>query len=228
MLIEDAAQAHGALYRGRRVGGLGDAAAFSFYPTKNMTTGEGGMVTTNDRRVAEKIRLLRNHGQAEKYLHVELGYNLRMTSIAAALGRVQLRRLEWLNERRRENASEMTRVLEKVPGVAPPKEMPWARHVYHQYVIRVNAEEAGVSRDELAERLRERGVGTAVHYPRVIPDQPLYRRLGIGCPGGCPEARRAAGEVLSLPVHPGVSRDQARWIAETVASVIEEARGEKR
>ncbi len=222
ILIEDAAQAHGALCCGRRVGSLGDAAAFSFYPTKNMTTGEGGMVVTNDRAVAERVRLLRNHGQAEKYLHVELGYNLRMTSIAAAIGRVQLRRLEWMNARRRENAEEMTRILRGVEGIVPPAEMPWARHVYHQYVIRVTGG-FPLSRDELARRLRERGIGTAVHYPRTVPEQPLYRRLGIGCPRGCPEAERAAREVLSLPVHPGVSREEARMIAETVAEIAGEA-----
>nr|WP_236698182.1 DegT/DnrJ/EryC1/StrS family aminotransferase [Pyrodictium occultum] len=226
VLIEDAAQAHGALYAGRRTGSLGDAAAFSFYATKNMTTGEGGMVTTNDRRVAEKVRMHRDHGQAAKYLHVELGYNLRMTSIAAAIGRVQLRKLEWMNERRRENARTMTGILSRVEGVEPPVEMPWARHVYHQYVVRVTPE-APLGRDELAEELRRRGIGTAVHYPRAIPDQPLYRRLGIDCPRGCPEARRAAREVLSLPVHPGVTVDQARWIAETVEEVLREA-GERR
>ncbi|ABM81236.1 DegT/DnrJ/EryC1/StrS family aminotransferase [Hyperthermus butylicus] len=218
ILIEDAAQAHGAEYRGRIVGSLGDAAAFSFYATKNMTTGEGGMVTTNDRRVAERIRMLRDHGQAEKYLHVELGYNLRMTNIAAAIGRVQLRRLPQLNSRRRENAEVMTRILSRVKGIVPPIEKPWARHVYHQYVIRVTSSYP-YTRDELAKLLRERGIGTAVHYPRIIPDQPLYQSLGIGCPRGCPEARRAAREVLSLPVHPHVSREQAEMIARTIAEL---------
>ncbi len=222
LLIEDAAQAHGALCCGRRAGSLGDAAAFSFYPTKNMTTGEGGMVTTNDRRVAERVRLLRNHGQAEKYLHTELGYNLRMTSIAAAIGRVQLRRLEAMNEARRRNASILTSVLRDAPGLVTPVEKPWARHVYHQYVVRVTPE-APLTRDELAKRLAEEGIGTAVHYPRTVPEQPLYRRLGIGCPRGCPEAERAARQVLSLPVHPGVTVEEARRIAETVRAVLEDA-----
>ena len=220
VLIEDAAQAHGATYLGRKVGSLGDAAAFSFYATKNMTTGEGGMVVTNDRRIAEKIRLLRNHGQVEKYLHVELGYNLRMTNIAAALGLAQLEKLEYMNKRRRENAQETTRILSNVEGIVPPTEKPWAWHVYHQYVIRVTSK-FPLSRDELSEKLREHGIGTAVHYPRTIPDQPLYKRLGIDCPKGCPEARKAAKEVLSLPVHPLVTVEQARYIAETIKRIAE-------
>ncbi|OWJ55197.1 DegT/DnrJ/EryC1/StrS family aminotransferase [Pyrodictium delaneyi] len=220
ILIEDAAQAHGAEYMGKKVGSLGDVAAFSFYPTKNMTTGEGGMVTTSDKKIAERIRLLRNHGQAEKYLHTELGYNLRMTSIAAAIGRVQLRKLEWMNQRRRENAETMTKILQAVKGIEPPVEKPWVRHVYHQYVIRVT-DSFPLTRDQLAEKLRGHGIATAVHYPRAIPDQPLYKSLGIDCPQGCPEARRAARQVLSLPVHPAVTIEQAKTIAETVKQIVE-------
>ncbi|MET1101291.1 MAG: DegT/DnrJ/EryC1/StrS family aminotransferase [Pyrodictiaceae archaeon] len=221
VLIEDAAQAHGALYMGRRAGSLSDAAAFSFYATKNMTTGEGGMVTTNDRRIAERIRLLRDHGQAEKYVHVELGYNYRMTSIQAAIGRVQLRKLDEMNRRRRENASILTRLLSGIPGITPPVERPYALHVYHQYVVRVSSPYP-LSRDELARELAEKGIGTAIHYPMVIPDQPLYKRLGIDCLDGCPEARRAAAQVLSLPVHPGVSPSDAKRIAAAIAELAEE------
>ena len=224
VLIEDAAQAHGALCCGRRAGSLGDAAAFSFYATKNMTTGEGGVITTNDRRVAERARLLRNHGQVEKYLHVELGYNYRMTDLAAAIGIAQLEKLEYMNRRRRENAAALTEALRSVEGVVPPIERPWARHVYHQYVIRVTRD-FPCNRDVLAEKLRETGIGTAIHYPRTIPDQPLYQRLGIDCPRGCPEARRAAGEVLSLPVHPGVSLEQARRIAKVIEALAESGCG---
>ncbi|MET1127771.1 MAG: DegT/DnrJ/EryC1/StrS family aminotransferase, partial [Thermoproteota archaeon] len=137
------------------------------------------------------------------------------------IGRVQLRKLDSMNQRRRENAEAMTRVLVRVRGVKPPVERPWARHVYHQYVIRVTPEYP-LSRDQLAEKLRRRGIATAVHYPRTIPEQPLYRRLGIGCPRGCPEAERAAQEVLSLPVHPGVTKEQAAAIAEEVARLAGE------
>ncbi len=217
LLLEDAAQAHGAEAYGRKAGSLGDAAAFSFYATKNMTTGEGGMITTNDRGLAEKARLLRSHGEQGKYDHVELGYNFRLTSIQAAIGLVQLEKLEALNEARRRNASILNSELAGLKGVVTPREEPWARHVYHQYVIRVTAPPG---RDSLRERLEVHGVETAVHYPRAIPDQPLYRRLGIDCVDGCPNARRAASEVLSLPVHPGLEPEEVRWIASKVKEII--------
>jgi perosamine synthetase len=143
-----------------------------------------------------------------------------MTSIAAAIGRVQLRKLEKLNEARRRNAEILTSILSRVEGIVPPVEKSWARHVYHQYVIRVTGSYP-LTRDELLERLRRAGVGAAVHYPRAIPDQPLYRRLGIDCPQGCPEARRAAREVLSLPVHPCLSRDDVEYVARLVAGAGE-------
>ncbi len=218
VLIEDAAQAHGALYYGRRTGSLGDAAAFSFYATKNMTTGEGGMITTSDRRIAERVKRLRNHGQSGKYRHVTLGYNYRMTSIAAAIGRVQLAKLDSMNQARRANASLLTGGLSGLKGIVAPVEKPGMMHVYHQYVIRVTGE-AGITRDQLARRLGEMGIGTAVHYPTIIPDQPYYRKLGLACTG-CQEARRAAGEVLSLPVHPGLSRDDIDYIIDGVRRAL--------
>ena len=136
MLIEDAAQAHGAAWRGRKVGSLGDAGCFSFYPTKNMTTGEGGMVTTDDDALAAHIRRLINHGQAEKYLHTELGYNYRMTDLGGAIGRVQLRRLPGFNERRQENGAYLSAHLD-APGIVPPVVGEEMTHVYHQYVVTV-------------------------------------------------------------------------------------------
>ena len=218
ILIEDAAQAHGAECHGVKAGAMGDAAAFSFYATKNMTTGEGGMVTTNDRRVAERVRVLRDQGQRGKYRHVTLGFNYRMTSLAAALGRVQLRRLDALNEARRRNAERLTRGLRGLPGIVTPVEREGCRHVYHQYVVRVTGG-AGVSRDELASRLASQGVGVAVHYPTTIPDQPLYRKLGITCPD-CREARRAAREVLSLPVHPALEPGDLDYIVAAVSRAL--------
>ncbi len=220
LLVEDAAQAHGAEYHGRKAGALGDVATFSFYPTKNMTTGEGGMVTTDDDRLARRLRLLRNHGQVERYLHTILGYNYRMTEIAAALGRVQLRKLDAWNEARRRNAELLTSLISRLDCVEPPTVRPGVRHVFHQYVVRIRCP-GGPSRDEVADRLRGEGVGTAVHYPRIIPDQPLYRKLGIGCRTTCEEARRAAREVLSLPVHPALSEADLRRVAEALAKALE-------
>ncbi len=219
LLVEDAAQAHGAVYHGSKAGSLGDVGTFSFYPTKNMTTGEGGMVVTDDDRVARRVRLLRNHGQVERYKHTVLGYNYRMTDVAAAIGRVQLRKLDAWNEARRRNAALLTRLLSGLDCVVPPRERQGVKHVYHQYVVRIRCP-GGPSRDEVAEALRRAGIGTAVHYPRVIPDQPLYRRLGIGCATPCEEARRAAREVLSLPVHPALGERDIRRIAEALARAL--------
>ena len=218
-LIEDAAQAHGAEYLGKKTGSLGHVAAFSFYATKNMTTGEGGMITTNDKKIAEKVRLLRNHGQAAKYLHVELGYNLRMTNIAAAIGRAQLRKLDKMNEARRRNARMLTELLSRVEGITPPYEDPRVKHVYHQYVIRVE-EEFPLTRSQLADYLAARGVQTAVHYPRPIHHQPLYKRLGYP-QDTCPNAIEASKRVLSLPVHPLLTQADIEYIAKVIREAAE-------
>lgn len=214
LLIEDAAQAHGAEFEGRRVGGIGDIGVFSFYPTKNMTTGEGGMITTNDDEVARKARLLRDHGQTSKYVHEILGWNLRMTNMAAALGRVQLRRLEELNRIRERNAEKLTKGLQGVRGITTPYVDPRVRHVWHQYVIRVEPS-FPLSRDELAEYLRSKGIGTAVHYPIPVHHQPLYRKLGYP-QDDCPNAVEASRRVLSLPVHPLLSDEDLDYIIESV------------
>ncbi len=219
-LIEDSAQAHGAEYNGRRVGGIGHIGTFSFYPTKNMTTGEGGMVTTNDKRIAERVKLLRNHGQAEKYLHVELGWNLRMTSIAAAIGRIQLRKLEKFNEARRRNAEYLTNNIKGIKGLKPPYVDPRVKHVYHQYVIWVG-EEYPLNRDELKEYLSSRGIRTAIHYPRPVFQQPLYVKLGYR-QDICPNSIEASRHVLSIPVHPALTKDDLEYIVKTLKEPLEE------
>ncbi len=219
-LIEDAAQAHGAEYKGVKAGAWGDAAAFSFYATKNMTMGEGGAVTTNRDDVAWKVKMLRDHGQEEKYLHVTFGVNLRITSMQAALGLAQLRKLDALNEARRRNAQLLNEGLRDT-GLILPVEKPGYRHVYHQYVVRVDPEEVGLTRDELAERLRRLGVETAVHYPRAIPDQPLYRSLGYPpAEKICPNAATAARQVLSLPVHPKLERSDVEYVIKAVRRAL--------
>lgn len=209
-LIEDCAQAHGAEFEGQKVGTFGDIAAFSFYPTKNMTTGEGGMVVTNNDELAKRADLIRNHGQAEKYLHVELGYNLRMTNIAAAIGRVQLKKLDEWNENRIENARLLSEGISKIEGLTPPYVDPRVKHVFHQYVIRVE-EEFPLNRDELMAKLREKGIGTAVHYPIPVHQQPLYQKLGYP-KDICPNAIEASKRVLSLPVHPAVGKEDIDYI----------------
>jgi len=219
-LIEDCAQAHGAEFKGQKVGTFGDIAAFSFYPTKNMTTGEGGMVVTNDDELAKRADLIRNHGQAEKYLHVELGHNLRMTNIAAAIGRVQLKKLDEWNAKRIENAKLLSDGISKIDGLTPPYVDSRVKHVFHQYVIRVE-DEFPLSRDELMAKLREKGIGTAIHYPIPVHHQPLYQRLGYP-KDICPNAIEASKRVLSLPVHPAVSKENIDYIIETLKEIAEQ------
>jgi perosamine synthetase len=216
LLIEDAAQAHGSTLGGRRTGSLGDLACFSFYATKNMTTGEGGMVTTGDSGLADRIRLLINHGQKEKYLHTTLGYNYRMTDMAAAMGLVQLKKLDGMNARRAANAEYLDRSL-RCPGLITPHVRPGSTHVYHQYVVRVE-KGARLSRDAFMQALAARGVGTAIHYPRPVHDQPLYQ--GSQGKDPCPVSGRLASSVLSLPVHPLVSEDDLRAIVRAVHEVM--------
>lgn len=214
-LIEDCAQAHGASYRGVRVGGFGDLGCFSFYPTKNMTTGEGGMITTDDSIAAERIRRIINHGQREKYFHTELGYNYRMTNISAAIGRVQLGKLDYMNRKRQQNAAIYNQNL-KINGILPPVCREEGTHVYHQYVITIG-EEFPMTRDVFITFLREKGIGTAVHYPIPVSSQPLYRDRTGGSP--CPVSKSLARSVLSLPVHPGLGKEECLYICKTINEV---------
>ncbi len=212
-LIEDACQAHGAAIGDRKAGALGVSASFSFYPTKNMTTAEGGMVTTDDEAIAAKVMLLRQHGATHRYRHDMLGYNFRLTDLAAAIGRAQLAKLDRFNERRRRNASLLDEALAGVEGVTTPRERPGYRHVYHQYTVRI-----AHGRDRFQERLRDAGIGTAVHYPIPVHRQPLYEQLGYG-EVNLPVAEAAAAQVLSLPVHPALSDADLDRIVESVRKV---------
>ncbi|UTB33642.1 MAG: DegT/DnrJ/EryC1/StrS aminotransferase family protein [Methanobacterium sp. ERen5] len=212
-VIEDAAQAHGSVYKGKKAGSIGDMGCFSFYPTKNMTTSEGGMVTTNNSELAEMVRILRAHGESERYTHVTLGYNFRMTDIAAAIGVVQLKKLEKFNEQRIKNAKYLSEKIDGIDGIKPPYVAPDVKHVFHQYTIRVDKSK----RDELKEFLNENGVGTGIHYPKAIYQQKLYKELGFTA--SCPEAESASLEVLSLPVHPSLETEDL----DTIISVLEAA-----
>lgn len=197
LLVEDAAQAHGATYRGDPVGSFGDAAAFSFYPTKNMTTGEGGMILTDDSSVAERAASYINHGRTGggTYEHARLGHNYRMTSLAAAIGRVQLERLpDWV-EARRMNASRLTAALDGVVGIDAPVEPDGTNHAYHQYTVRC------VDREYLQQHLEDSDIASGVYYPTPIHELGAYDGYDVDAP----VAERAAAEVLSLPVHPYLS-----------------------
>lgn len=205
-VVEDAAQAHGAVYRDRPVGTMGDAGCFSFYPTKNMTTGEGGMIVTDREEVAARARRYIDHGRSADGGHVEVGHNFRMTSIAAAIGRVQLDKLHEFTRNRRTNAAILTDELVGVPGIVVPSEPPDRRHVYHQYTIRC------AQREAIQSALADGGIDSAVYYPTPIHRQPAYADVDQDLP----EADRAAAEVLSLPVHPSLSTADVRTVAETI------------
>jgi dTDP-4-amino-4,6-dideoxygalactose transaminase len=206
LVVEDAAQAHGAMYRGRRVGTLGDAGCFSFYPSKNLGAfGDGGMVTTDQPDVAERLRMLRNGGQKSRYNHELLGINSRLDEMQAAILRVKLAYLEKWNARRRHIADLYTALLGD-SQVETPLEMAQVQHVYHLYVVRCQGREA------LQQHLKASGVETAIHYPTPIHRQAAYRWLNLG-PGSFPVSERYAQQVLSLPIYPELTDTKVREIA---------------
>jgi dTDP-4-amino-4,6-dideoxygalactose transaminase len=208
-VVDDACQAHGAAIGGRKCGSF-DVGCFSFYPTKNMTTGEGGMITTDDPAIAEKARLLREHGMKVRYHHDILGYNLRMTDIGAAIGIAQTKKLEAYNEKRIANAAMLSKALDSIKGIVRPVTKPGYRHVFHQYTIRVTPE-YGMSRDDTLKMLNEAGVGTGIYYPVPIHKQVVYRDLGYD--GTFPVSEQLSREVISLPVHPSVTPSDIQVIA---------------
>ena len=211
-VVEDACQAHGAAIDGDRVGALGDAACFSFYPTKNMTTGEGGMVTTNRDDVADRAASFVNHGRdvgdGGSYEHVALGHNYRLTSLAAAIGRVQLERLPEFNRARRTHAAYYDDQFDSLP-LETPTEPAGYRHVYHQYTVRTE------NRAALAATLEDHDVDTGVYYETPIHQQPAYETVSTAA-ATLPNAERAAETVLSLPVHPTLSERDRRTVVEAV------------
>ena len=211
-VVEDACQAHGARWRGRRVGGFGQAAAFSFYPPKNLGAyGEGGALTTDSDRVAELARALRHHGERRRYVHDQVGYNYRMDGFQGAVLRVKLRQLDAWTARRQEVAR-VYRARLAGALVDMPADDPAAESVYHLFVVWVDA------RDRVREALAARGVGTAVHYPRPIHLQPAYGHLGH-VPGSFPHAERACARVLSMPLYPEMTIEQAEYAAQTLAEI---------
>ena len=211
LVIEDACQSHGAAYRGKMVGSFG-IGAFSFYPTKNMTSGEGGMITTDDEPIAERCRVIRQHGMRRRYYHDELGFNFRMTDIHAAIGIEQLKKLRTKNAQRVSNARYLNAHLK---GVITPAVPEGCEHVYNQYTIRV----PDGKRDALREYLREHNVGSEIYYPVPIHKQSFYVS-DLGYRGTYAEAERAANEVLSLPVHPALSMDDLEQVASLVSNFM--------
>ncbi|MGB9777914.1 MAG: DegT/DnrJ/EryC1/StrS family aminotransferase [Candidatus Bathyarchaeales archaeon] len=215
-IVEDAAQAHGAYYMGKPPGTHADVACWSFYASKNMTTGEGGMITTNDEELAEKIRLMRSHGEVKKYKSIMLGYNYRMPEIEAAIGYVQLKKLPEFLAKRRENAERLTKKLNGAKELGLPKEPKGYRHSWYLFTIRLkNAKKK--ERDKIVEELKRKGIGAEVYYSNPIHLMPFYKKFGKR---KLSETEKAAEQVFSLPVHPGVTAEQIEFIGEAVLHLI--------
>jgi dTDP-4-amino-4,6-dideoxygalactose transaminase len=213
-VIEDNAQAIGAAYKGRPTGSLGDIACLSFYPTKNLgACGDAGMVVTNSGELAARILTLRNHGQTEKYVSSEPGWNSRLDELQAAILRVKLRHLAAWQRARQAHAADYTNRLSQIPGVMPPVAPEGYEHVFHQYTIRVE------KRDELNRALSERKIGSAVYYPVPLHLQPIYASLGHKV-GDFPHAERAAKEVLSLPMYPELQAEQIARVTDAIAEFL--------
>lgn len=208
-VIEDCAQAHGATEDGDPVGAIGDLGVFSFYPTKNMMTGEGGIVTGNSADLIERCSLVINQGAPVRYQHTTIGYNYRMTSIAAAIGLCQLERLPAWTETRRRYAHMLSEALSDLPWLTVPNERPNCEHVFHQYVLKVK------DRAGFQAHMQQAGVGTAVHYPCTITAQPFYQSLGYNN-DSLPVAAAQAETVVSLPVHPALTEDDIQTIINAV------------
>ena len=214
-IIEDACQAHGAYYGSKRVGSIGDFGTFSFYSIKNMTVGgDGGMVTLNDEDIAEKLRSIRDCGRKGKYEHIYVGYTARLNTVNAAIGRVQLKRLDSWNERRRHIASIYRDSLKDVEEIVlPPEDDEKSKSVYHLFVIRTKKDG---EREKLMQFLKENGIGVGIHYPMANHMQPVYREM-FGFRGGeYPNSEIAAANVLSLPMFPLLKDDEAKYVAEKV------------
>jgi dTDP-4-amino-4,6-dideoxygalactose transaminase len=213
-VIEDACQAHGAEYKGRRAGSIGRAGAFSFYPGKNLgACGEAGAIVTNDSEMAQKMRILRDHGQEKKYFHSVVGWNARMDGIQGAILSVKLKHLEDWNERRRQNARKYGELFGRVAGVISPTEARGNRHIYHVYAIRVQG------RDSLMTRLKEAGVNCAIHYPVPIHLQKAYECLKLA-KGSLPIAERCAEEFLSLPMFPELNQEQIAHVCSSLRAAV--------
>ncbi len=220
IVIEDACQAHGAEYflqrenHWKKAGSVGKAAAFSFYPGKNLgACGEGGAVTTDDSEIAQKIRMLRDHGQTKKYFHEMDGYNGRLDALQAGLLQIKLRQLHEWNEKRRQNAYLYNELLSNIDGIVTPYETEWTKSVYHLYVIRTQ------NRDDLQKYLLENQISTGLHYPIPLHLQKAYKNLGYK-EGSFPVSEKIAKEILSLPMYPDLTDDQQKHVAETIKEWI--------
>lgn len=218
-VVEDAAQAVGATFDGTPAGGFGDLGCFSLYATKNITTAEGGMITTDSDELADRLRVLRNQGMRARYQYEVAGHNYRMTDLHAAVGIPQLDRLAELTERRRHNAETLAKGLADVPGLTVPQVLDGREHVWHQFTVLVG-DGAACSRDECSARLTERGVGNGIYYPKLVFDYPCYQDHPQVVTSEVPVATAVAGQALSLPVHPKLTDADLDTVVSTVREVL--------
>jgi perosamine synthetase len=218
-ILEDACQAVGADYCGKKAGNFGDISAFSLYATKNLMAGEGGLITTNNREYAERCRVFRHHGQSEKtrYEYLDLGYNYRITDIFSAIAQKQLEKIEELNSKRIDNAKALLSGLSNLEGLILPTIKENFRHVFHQFTIRVTAE-FKLSRDELARYLKEKGIGTGIYYPKPLHLHKHFLKMGYR-EGDFPIAEQMSKEVLSLPVHPSLTSKDIDLIISSIKKI---------
>lgn len=213
-VIEDAAQAHGALYKDRKAGSIGDLSAFSFYPSKNLGAfGQGGMVLTDSEELAEKVRMWIDHGQRERYFHEFEGWNFKMDGFQAAILNVKLNYLDDWNEDRRQNALYYNELLGGIDKIITPKEMDYGKHIYHLYVIRVP------DREKFQDFLKENGIGTAIHYPHPLHLQKAYSHLGYK-EGDFPIAEKCAREIVSLPMFPELTKQEIEYVCAKIREWI--------
>jgi len=218
-IVEDAAQAHGAKYKisdgkWKLVGGIGDIGCFSFYPTKNLGgCGDGGMVTTNDKKIYKKLLLLRDYGRCSRYEHVSIGYNSRLDTLQAAILRIKLKHLEKWNSMRRQSAAIYNRELADIEEIIRPRQADYARHVYHVYAIRVR------QRDRVIKELAKNGIVALIHYPIPLHLQKVYKDLGYNR-GDFPVAEKIAQEIISLPIYPHLKESQIKFIAKTLKGIL--------
>ncbi|MBN2515750.1 MAG: DegT/DnrJ/EryC1/StrS family aminotransferase [Deltaproteobacteria bacterium] len=213
-VIEDACQAHGSEYKGKKAGSMGDAAAFSFYPGKNLGAyGEGGAIVTNNAEMADTMKIFRDHGQSQKYYHGMIGWNARMDGIQGAILSAKLKHLESWNEARRKNASFYNEFIRDLDGIITPYEADYAKHVYHIYAIRVQ------NRDQLISKLAEKEIFCGIHYPVPVHLQDAYKSLGLG-KGSFPVAEKCAEEFVSLPMFPELTEEQIEYVATNIKELI--------
>ncbi|MFH0849292.1 MAG: DegT/DnrJ/EryC1/StrS family aminotransferase [archaeon] len=218
-VIEDASQAHGATYKKRKIGSLGDMACFSFYAGKNMTTGEGGMITTNDDELARALRMIRTHGEERPYWITRLGSNYHMTEIAAAIGVAQLAKLPSFLENRRKNAKLMSEHLATSAKLITPVETEDRAHSWHLYTLKVKGANAG-KRNKIIDRVRNKNIEATIYYETPVHMLPLYRDLFGGRRGMLPETEKAARQVIQLPIHSGLSQEELDYVADTFKKTV--------